>query len=202
MNERLLSSKLWSKANCHFQVVSRQSACSLHQPGTSVLNGVGSCRLMCMYRIMSGVSRIINCVLVASLPFSGFSDLKASEPIRAGTVTHRCGDNTAGWQPQRSQYGEMLWFNLVKINQQTVEWNGSTVERNTLKRYLKRAARNRFGGLVLVLDSSLPCDRIERLRRALTEQFKCSPNRICVEYSTEEWLEEERAMTPPPAPDQ
>ncbi|WP_395328185.1 hypothetical protein WBP06_12585 [Novosphingobium sp. BL-8H] len=108
----------------------------------------------------------------------------------------KCSPGQANWMPKGSQSGELMWSNAINIEPGQLEWNGNPVTNGQLKHLLAEAAHNPFGGMVLVVGPSVPCDQVDEFRRTITASMKCGKGRICVEYSTDEW----QATQPPPLP--
>jgi len=109
---------------------------------------------------------------------------------------NNCQPSPSAWMPKGSQSSELMWSNAITIDVDKLMWNGNHVSNREFKRLLAGAASNPFGGIVLIVGPSVPCNQVDEFRRTITEDMKCGPDRICVEYSAQAWQE----TLPPPLP--
>lgn len=117
----------------------------------------------------------------------------SSAPVQANYRDGGCQPRSLVWQVQGSQFGHLLWFHGLEASPKRLRWNGSPVSGKALIGRLKKASINPYGGVVLILDPALSCDKVAAFRHVVEQEMKCGPARICVEYSTQEW----QAAEPP-----
>lgn len=141
-------------------------------------------------QVRSVVSAMTALLLLLSL------DQVDANPSAPTTGADICRPPASNWRPQGSESSELQWYNALEAAPDRLLWNDTPISDKELAKRLSQASRHPFGGMVLIIAPSLPCDQVIALRSAISRKMKCGRERICVEYSANEW----QATRPPTQP--
>ena len=100
-----------------------------------------------------------------------------------------CGGYPKGWRPLGSESGEFVVYNELNLGVSGVRWNGASIDDSTLRNYLIRIQDfTPTPVTALVIDDTVSCLRVDRIRAIMNEFGHCNGEASCVEYSSQAWL--------------
>jgi hypothetical protein len=141
------------------------------------------------------VAACLRAVAFASLSLSACHAANRNS-VGATYANGRCGGSPKNWQPQGSEFGELMSRNVIGVESGELRWNGSIIGPKTLRRYLTDFPKlDPRPNLVVVFDPQTDCSTVEAVRREVTQSASCGEASACVDYTDAEWR---KALPTPP----
>ena len=100
----------------------------------------------------------------------------------------RCLPLPNGWRRQGCEFGELATVNLLEMRHDQLVWNGRTISRKTLQKYLLQSHRlSPRPGIAFVVDAASSERRATMIRQTIEARINCELENVCVEYTASEW---------------
>ena len=129
-------------------------------------------------------------VLTALAPaiLTGSSAAPPATKASVATYAHnRCGGAPASWGRQGLMFGDE-WLMRLDVKPMAFQWNGVSIDKATLRRYLTKISKLSNKPLLTVIFArNTDCATVIAARRMISDILPCQRVRLCVETSVSEW---------------
>jgi hypothetical protein len=112
------------------------------------------------------------------------------QPVRPAIYAQNSCGGLSSWNNLHAENGELvIMFNRLSISAATINWNGIAIDRNTLGDLLKAVRRlSPEPVTALIIKPQADCINVLAVRRMMNKHLLCSAEKMCVEYSEQDWV--------------